>query len=144
MLATDVVQRAVVGLTNHRVDGGDRVVVGLRQRPLHCPVKSGRHTERVRQDHRRFDIAQFHHLGRPGELPEAVGHVDRAGDLVLEQVAGMRQNGGHPGTHVVAVKQRHLANANPFDIGDAVVWPSWPLPRGYAQLAGTDTVPVVV
>src|SRR3546814_9534051 len=54
------------------------------------------------------------------ELAEAVAHVHRGRHPRQVGVAGVREDRGDAGAHVVAALQGHLPHAHAFDVGDRV------------------------
>ena len=73
--APDVVERRIVRLPHHNVDG---VLSGRQQRYVVFkePLRHLRDREGVGQADKRFDLAQFLHLHAAGQLAVAVGAVD--------------------------------------------------------------------
>jgi hypothetical protein len=59
-------------------------------------------------------------LRRPRELAEGVPDEDAARDLVAEDVARVRKDGGHARANAVALDDREVADAHPGDVGDRV------------------------
>ena len=59
-------------------------------------------------------------MRRAGELAKAVADGKPRRDLVLEEIAAMRQNHGDPGADVRALDERDVSNTHPVDIGDGV------------------------
>jgi hypothetical protein len=64
-------------------------------------------------------------LRRTNQLAEGVAHKNRARHLFAEQIAGMRQDGGHTCTHVVATDDGRVPDLNTSNIGDRVKRPGW-------------------
>ena len=116
----NVVERAVVGLADERIHGSHALVAGLHERPADDRVDRGAYRERVRQNDGRFDRAEFLDLSRPGELAEGVPDKDGAGHLLLEQIAAMREDGGHAGANVVAFDNGGLPDAHAGDVGNRI------------------------
>ena len=61
--------------------------------------------ERVRQHDRRLDRAELLDLRRAGELAERVADEDRAGHLLAEQIAAVRQDRRDAGAHGIAARR---------------------------------------
>ncbi len=116
----NVVEAAVVGFADERVDGSHVGVAVLLQRPLHQPFDRGADAQRVGQRDRRFDRAELVDLRRARELAEGVADEHRAGHLLLKHVAGVRHDDGHAGANGVAGDERRVADAHAGDIGDGV------------------------
>jgi hypothetical protein len=57
----------------------------------------------------------------PGQLAEGVADEHRAGDLVLKQVAAVRQDGGHAGADLVTADHGRVTDADTRDVGNRVV-----------------------
>ena len=121
--AADVVERAVVGLADERVDRADVLVAGPRERPSDDGVERRADGERVREDDRRFDRAELFDLRRSRQLAERVAHEDRARHLFPKQIAAVRQDGRHPGAHGFGADDGRVADGNPRDIGDGIERP---------------------
>ena len=119
--APDVVQATVVGFSDERVHAPDVIVSRLRDRPGDDRLDRRSDAERVGQDDRALNCAQFVHLRGAGELAEGVADEHGPGHLVPEQVAGVRQDGGHARAHAVALDDRRVADADAGDIGNRVV-----------------------
>ncbi|MNL46266.1 hypothetical protein D3C87_1689660 [compost metagenome] len=77
-------------------------------------------TERIGQEDRRFDLAKLGDLRRTREFAETVEYGECCRHLVLKQIAGMRQDGGHTRARPLAFDAGHMANGNAHDIGDRV------------------------
>ena len=122
--AADVVQVAVVGLADQRIDGPHLLVAGQRQHVVEQGVGHARHVERGGERDRRLDLAQFVDLRGAGQLAEGVADEDRAGHLFAEQIAGMRQDRRDAGANIVAANQRGVADADAGHVGDGVERPA--------------------
>jgi hypothetical protein len=118
--AADVVEIAVVGFTDHRVHGEHLLVPRQRQHVADEGVGHARHAQGGSQQDRGLDLAQLLHLGHTGQLAEAVTHEDGAGHLLEEEIAGVRQDGGHAGAHGVAADDGRLADLDTGDVGDGI------------------------
>src|SRR5690606_36300362 len=123
--AADVVEVAVVGFADHRIDRTHVVVPGEGERVVDQRVRRGGHGERVGRHDRGFDVAQLRDLGGAGQLAEAVADVHRGRHLLAEDVARVRHDRGDAGAHVVAANQGLVADGHAGDVGDRV-----PVPRG--------------
>ncbi len=117
---TDVVQVTIVGLADDSVDRDDTGIAVLRERPFHGAGDALCDRKGIGEDDGSFDLAQFRHLRRAGEFSEPVADSEPCWNFVLEQVAGVRKNGGHPGAHCIAVVQGDMANGDTSDVGDRV------------------------
>ncbi len=118
--ATDVVEPAVVGLTDDHVDGNDVLIAGLGQHPVQDGIGRARHGQRIGQHDGRLDLAQFDDLGRSHQLAVAVAHGNAGRRLVLEDVSAVGQDGGGPGANVEPFDQREVADAQIGYVGDGV------------------------
>ena len=92
--------------------------------------------ERAGEQDRRLQLAQLGHLGHADQLAEAVAHMDRGRHPFLEEVAGVRQDGGHSGADRVALAHRGVAHRDAGDVGDGVERAGRQHARGDAELAG--------
>jgi len=131
MPAADVIEEAIVGLADHGIDRHDALVAGLAERPFDRARHTLRNRQRVGQDNRRFDLAEFFDLGGTGELAEAVTERETGRNLVLEEIARVRQDRRHTGAYASALDQREMAYRDAGDIRDRVQ-------RARLQHAGTD------
>ena len=95
----DVVEPAVVALQHHSVHRGGVQADGLPPpaQVLHQGVLHLAHVEGVGEGHRPLQGAQLLHLDQAGALAEAVEHVGRGGDEVVEGVFGAGDHHGDPG-----------------------------------------------
>ena len=59
-------------------------------------------------------------MRRAGELAEAVADGEPGRDLVLEEIAAMRQNHGDSGADARALDECDVSDTHPVDIGDGV------------------------
>ena len=135
MKSSDVVQAAVIRLADDGVDGSDLFVAGLRQCVRDDTFDAGADTQRVGQHDRRFDLTELEHLCGSGQLAERVADEHRAGHLLLEQVAAVRQDCRDAGPDVVAFDDRRVPDLHAFDIGDRVERSRWKDARGEADFA---------
>ncbi len=120
MPAADVVQESVVGFAHHRIDRADRLVARLFQGIFDEGLHRRADAQRVGQDDRSFQFAQFRNLRASGQLSEAIAHIHRRGHLFLKQVAAVRDDGGDAGADVVSFRKRDLADLDAGDIRDGV------------------------
>ena len=118
--AADVVEPAVVRLAHDGIDRSDLLVSREAERPVDDGVRRRRDAQGVGQDDRRFERAELLDLGHAGELAVAVADRDPGRDLVLEEVADVRQNGRHARPDVLPFDERDLADLDPGDVGDGV------------------------
>src|SRR5690606_41425460 len=107
--ASDVVEHTVVRLPDHRVHRRDRLVPRLGERPGDGTVDTARDAQRVREDDRGLDRAEFGHLGGAGQPPDRVADEHTTGYLLLIDVAGLGDDRGDPGPHVVTREHGHLS-----------------------------------
>jgi hypothetical protein len=118
--AADVVQPAVVGLPDQRVDRSHLFVPGLRERIGDDAFDAGADAEGVGEDDRRLDLPELEDLSRSRQLAERVADEHRAGHLVLKEVPAVRQDGRHSGADVVALDDRGVTDLHAGDVGDRV------------------------
>ena len=118
--AADVVEAAVVGLADERVDRAHLLVARLRERVAHDRIHRRADAERVGQDDRRLDRAELVDLRRAGELAERVADEHRPGHLVLKDVAAVRHDRGDAGAHAVALDDGRVPDAHARHVGDRV------------------------
>ncbi len=123
--AADVVQARVIRFTHDRIDRADRFVAQLRQRIGHDRLKSGADGQCVGQDDRRLDRPQLLDLCRAGELSEGVAHKHGAGDLLLEEIAAVGEDGRHAGVDLIPLVDGRLPDSNATDVGDGIQRPGW-------------------
>src|SRR5690606_38603638 len=116
----DVVQRAIVRLADHGVDGAHAVHAGPGEQPVDHGVGGAPDAQRAGEQDRRLQLAQLAHLGDTDELAEAVADHDRGRDALTEPVVAGRQDRGDAGVAVVAA-DGGVADAYAGDVGDRVV-----------------------
>src|SRR5438445_11590439 len=86
-----------------------------------------------------LDLAKFIHLGRTRQLAEGVTHENRSRHLLAEQIAGMRQDGGHASVHIVATDDGGVPDLNASNIGDCIERPGRQDADLQSQLRGTGS-----
>ena len=88
----DVIQVAVVALHHDRIDARRADADGGldRQHVVDQRVRDARDIERVRQQDRRLDCAEFVHLHEADGLAEAIDDMAGGGHFLAEEIAGMR------------------------------------------------------
>ena len=119
----DVVHARVVRFAHKTVDAHDGFVFFILKRPIDEAVDRRGNAHRVRQDDRRFEVAELLDLRIARHLPEAVPEKNAAGDLRLKNVARMRANGRDAGVHADAVVvQSHVPDEDAFDVRNGVVF----------------------
>ena len=101
---------------------------GLRERVPDHRVDSDAHGQGVGQHDGRLDGAELVDLRRAGQLAEGVADVDRAGHLVLKEVAAVRKNRRHARADVVPANHRRVADADAWNIRDGVNGPAGSTP----------------
>jgi hypothetical protein len=136
----DVVQAAIVGLPDNRVDRTHAFIARLRQRPSGHRVHGDANGERVRQNDRRLDVAELANLKEPGRLAEPVADVHGSRDFLLEEVAAMRKNGRHAGSDRVPFDESLVADANARDVGDRIPLSRREDARRDAEIADAGTL----
>ena len=128
--AADIVEPAVVALADQRVDraGGAADILVLRQHIADQRSGGRADAEGVGHDDGGLDGAKLFHLHQTHALAEAVDHGGGCHDLVPEQVARMRQNGGDARIHVLAVTHGDVPHLDPRDVGDQIAFAGSSLP----------------
>src|SRR5687768_8124051 len=132
----DVVQPAVVRLTDERVHRSYRFVALGVQRVVDERLDGRRDGERVRKDDRRLNRPQLVDLRRAGEFAESVADVNRARDLPLKQITLGRDDGGDTGADQVAFAQRRVAYLHASDVRNRVMAPRLHDADAQANVAG--------
>jgi len=74
-------------------------------------------TDSSGQDDRRLEVAQLIHLRAAGQFAETVAYEDRGRRLLLEEVAGVRNDGGDAGADGVSIDERDVAHGDARHIG---------------------------
>lgn len=82
--AADVVQIAIIGFANNRIDGEDVLIAGLSKRVFDGAGDAFGDAQRVGENDGRFQVAQLFHLRAAGEFAEGIGREYRRGNLLLE------------------------------------------------------------
>ena len=116
----NIVQTAVIGLAHHGIQRGDALIARLRQGPAVHRLDGAADRQRVGQQDRRLDLAQFDKLRGACQLAKAVEHSKAGRNLVLKRIAIMRQDRRHPGADALALTDRDMADAHAGHIGDRV------------------------
>ena len=111
---------SVVRLAHHGVDGTDRLVARLTERPPHDRVDRGADREGVGQHDRRLEVAELRDLEESGRLAEPVADVDGGRKLLLKEVVAGREDRRHAGANRVALDEGLVADAHALDVGDRV------------------------
>ena len=117
----DVVQAAVVALADHRVHAaGGLADVGVAgQHVLHQRRLHGANTQRIGEQNRRFQRAQFIDLDKAGGLAEAVDNIACRQEFVVEDISLMGQQSRHAGLDV-SLRQRAVSHRHPRHIADLI------------------------
>ena len=120
--AADIVQHAVVALTDQRIDGAglDADIFILLQHILDQGVGGSADAQSVGHDDGGFNGAQLFHLHQTHGLAEAVDDAGRSHNLLLEHVALVGQNGGNAGIDIGTVTDGHMANFHAGNVGNQV------------------------
>jgi len=116
----DVIQVAIVGLTNNRVDRTNVLISRLAQGPIHYRLHRRTHAQRIGQHDRRLEVAQLLHLQEARRLAESVGGKDRRRHLPLKNIAAVGHDRGDTGADPLALDQGAMAHPDALDIGDRV------------------------
>jgi hypothetical protein len=58
----NVIQVAIIGFTDHGIDGHHLLISRLRERPVENGLHARRHRQRVRQYDGSLDLAELRHL----------------------------------------------------------------------------------
>jgi hypothetical protein len=114
------VQHAVVGFADDGIDGADLFIPFLCQGILYQSVDGGRHAQSIGQYDRRFKVAQLLHLTIAGELAEAVAEIDGGGDLFLENISRVGQDGRHARAHIRPACHRGMPYEHAFHVGNGI------------------------
>src|SRR6266705_5004623 len=88
----DVVQKAVIRLTHHRIRRTHVFVARQRKQPREHRIGGARHAQGAGQDDRRLELAELIHLRRAGELAKTVPDDNRGRDLLPERIATVRED----------------------------------------------------
>ena len=139
MQSANVVEPAIIGLADERVDRSNLLVSWLVQRPAHNSFQRCSNAKRIGQRDRCFNRAEFIDLRRTGELAECVAHIDGPGHLLLKDIAGMRNDYRDPGPNVIARYEGRMSHADAGHIRDGVEWSRGKHPRRETDVARART-----
>jgi len=130
MPTPDVVQEAVVALPHNRADrAGRQADFGIAgQHIVDNSIGHAGNVERVGQQNRGLDHAQFADLLEAQRLAKPVERPHRSDDLLLKEVSAMRQDGGHAGAdrplarpqRPVASDQRDMPDPDAGHVSDGI------------------------
>ena len=125
--AANVVQVAVVGFADQRVDRADLLVARLRERPARPSRPAPPPTDSVLVSTiGDLDRAELLHLRRAGELSERVADEHGARHLLAEQIPAVRKHRRDPGADAVALT--------------TVVWPTSTPATSVIALSGPGSI----
>ena len=130
MHAADIVECAVVTFGDKAVDGaGGHADVGVLLQHVFAQCRVGRTDAHcVGQDDRGLYRAELLHLQKADALAKAVDDGAGGHDLVAEQIAPVRENGGHTRVDILCrVDQRGMADQHPRHVRDEVFFAAGPL-----------------
>jgi hypothetical protein len=123
--AADVVETAVVGFADQRVDRSHLLVARLSDRVAHDGVHRRADAQRVGQHDRRLDRTELVDLCRSRQLAERIADKHRPGDLVLKHVAAVRHDRGDARTHTVTLDDGRVPDAHALDVRDRIRRAGW-------------------
>ena len=106
----------------------------------HAPATRDRDQAGRGRVHRRLQRAEFFDLRGPDQLAEAVAHDDGRGNLVSEEVAAVRKDGGHSGPDTVAFDDGLMSDADVRYIRDGVQWPGREDADDASDVAGAGAI----
>ena len=126
METVDVVQMTIPGFRHHRQR--PPITRGIGTAGVHTlrdhRIADDADTVRIGQHDRAFKLAGFVDPGSAGHFAIAVQGKPAGEDRCIRTVLAARQDRGHPGAHLVRVReildQGHLANRDPGNIGERV------------------------
>jgi hypothetical protein len=120
MHAADIVQAAIVRLSNYGVYRSYGFVPGLCQRIRDDALHGRPDAQRIGEDYGCLDRAEFVHLGGPGKFAERIPDEHGAADFFLKEVALGGHDGGDAGANAIALDQGDVPNANAGYVGDGI------------------------
>ncbi len=121
MESTNVVQRPVIGFADQAVDRPHVFIAGLRHGPARHAVERGADRQRVGQDDRRFDRAEFVALEcDPASLPNALPTNTAPGTLSRNTLPPCGTIAVTPVLTASPVDERDVPDANAADVRDGV------------------------
>ncbi len=123
MATSDVVEVAVIRLTDDRVDRAYLLIPRQPEHPVDQGVGDSRDVERVGQQDWCLDLAQLIDLRRAHQLAKAIANDDRPRHLLAKKIAGMRQDRRHSRPDRVATDDRRLPDLHPGNVGDRIQSP---------------------
>jgi hypothetical protein len=98
--AADRVQHvAVVRLSHYGIDRADFLHSRLIEEVCCHGIGRLPDAKRAGQEDRRLQLTELGQLGDTDQLSEAIPHVKCRWHAIEEEIAGMRQDGGDPGTN---------------------------------------------
>ena len=116
----EVVQHAVVGLADHRVDRPDGRHSGLLEHPLRERIGGTPYAQGRGEQDRRFGLAELVHLGAADELAETIPDVDGRRNAVQEEISTVREYGGDTRAHRRSFDEGRMTDAHAGNIGDRI------------------------
>ena len=117
---TNVIEPAVIGFPHHGIDRAHLLIAWQGQGVVHQGIGGGEGAQGVGEHDGGFQIAQLLHLAVTHQLAETVADMNRGGQLALKEIAGLGNDGGHPGTDVLALDQRGMTHGDTGDIGNGI------------------------
>ena len=117
-----VVQIAVEAFDHQWVDGActPAQIRILLQHPADHRVGDTAHVQRAAQQQRRFQRAHLPHLFEAHGLAIAIQRVHGGDDLLVKEVAAVRQHRGHARAHAVPLDQRDVPHPHAVHVGDRI------------------------
>ena len=116
----NMIQQAVIGLADHPIYRFNFFIAWAGKRVVEQRFRCAWHRERIRQQYRRLDFAQFHDLGAAHQFAKAISHHHARRDFILEQVASMGKNGCCAGANLFPFDQGEMPYPHSLYIGDGV------------------------
>ena len=116
----DVVETAVVGLTDHGIDRSHLLHVRLRQQPADHRVGGSPYTQGAGEEKRRLELRVLLELRHAQELPEAVHHEEGGGHSFSKDIAAVWQNRCDTGVDRIPRVNRRVSHPDAGDVGDRI------------------------
>src|SRR5215467_10827670 len=119
--SANIIEPAVVGFTDERINAKNVLVFRLGQRPTGYGCRGVPDAQRVGENDGRFNLAELVYLRGSDEFSKRVVDVNGACHFVLKNVSCVRQDCRNARPDVFTFNESDLADLDASHIGDRVV-----------------------
>jgi hypothetical protein len=115
-----IVESAIIGFSDNRVDGSDIFISGEPEHIVDYSICHVPNAKRIGQEDRCFDLAKLLNLRAPDEFAKSVPDNYGCRHLLLKEISIVRKYRGHACPYAIRHHKCNMSYADTRDISDCI------------------------